>query len=155
MPLSENEQRLLDEMERNLYKNEADVMSTSGLVRAPNYTAIGIGVVVGLVGIVTMIIGVYADVTLVGILGFAVLFSGVLVAATVPAKPSVADVASRTTAQGRAPSQASLMDRLKGRWDRRQGGGNLWPKWRENPPLDTVEPAPRGRFFVVPTSRSQ
>jgi len=35
MPLSENEQRLLDEMERNLYKNEADVMSTSGLVRAP------------------------------------------------------------------------------------------------------------------------
>jgi len=72
MPLSENEQRLLDEMERNLYKNEADVMSTSGLVRAPNYTAIGIGVVVGLVGIVTMIIGVYADVTLVGILGFAV-----------------------------------------------------------------------------------
>ena len=125
MPLSENEQRLLDEMERNLYKNEADVMSTSGLVRAPNYTAIGIGVVVGLVGIITMIIGVYADVTLVGILGFAVLFSGVLVAATVPAKPSVADVASRTTAQGRAPSQASLMDRLNERWDRRQGGGNL------------------------------
>jgi hypothetical protein len=111
-------------MERNLYKNEADVLSTSGIVRAPNYTAIGIGVVVGLVGIVTMVIGVYADVTLVGILGFAVLFSGVLVAATVPAKPSVADVASRATAQGRATSQASLMDRLNERWDRRQAGGN-------------------------------
>ena len=27
MPLSEHEQRLLEEMERNLYKNEADVMA--------------------------------------------------------------------------------------------------------------------------------
>jgi len=124
MPLSENEQRLLDEMERNLYKNEADVMSTSGLIRAPNYTAIGIGVVVGLVGIITMVIGVYVSVTLVGVIGFAVLFAGVMVAATVPAKASAADAGPRISGKGPVASQANLMDRLNERWDRRQGGGN-------------------------------
>ncbi|MET0713865.1 MAG: DUF3040 domain-containing protein, partial [Mycetocola sp.] len=30
MPLSEQEQRLLDEMERNLYRNDADFVSTVG-----------------------------------------------------------------------------------------------------------------------------
>ena len=124
MPLSENEQRLLDEMERNLYKNEADVMSTSGLIRAPNYTAIGIGVVVGLVGIITMVIGVYVSVTLVGVIGFAVLFAGVMVAATVPAKASAADAGPHISGKGPVASQANLMDRLNERWNRRQGGGN-------------------------------
>ena len=86
MPLSDNEQRLLDEMERNLYKNEADVVSTSGLTRAPNYSAIVIGVLIGLVGIITMVVGVYVSMTIVGIVGFAVLFAGVMVAATIPSK---------------------------------------------------------------------
>ncbi len=58
MPLSEHEQRLLEEMERNLYKNEADVVNTSDFRRTPNYTAIAVGVLMGLVGIATMVVGV-------------------------------------------------------------------------------------------------
>ncbi len=123
MPLSENEQRLLDEMERNLYKNEADVMSTSGLIRAPNYTAIVIGVIVGLVGIITMVAGVYFSLTVVGIIGFAVLFSGVMVAAAMPSKsPSGPAQGSRSQP---VASNMSLMDRLNDRWERRQGGDRL------------------------------
>jgi len=43
MPLSEQEQRLLDEMERNLYRNDADfVAAVSGRGR-PNYRSIVLG----------------------------------------------------------------------------------------------------------------
>jgi hypothetical protein len=110
-------------MERNLYKNEADVMSTSGLIRAPNYTAIVIGVIVGLVGIITMVAGVYFSLTVVGIIGFAVLFSGVMVAAAMPSKsPSGPAQGSRSQP---VASNMSLMDRLNDRWERRQGGDRL------------------------------
>ncbi|MEO5919865.1 MAG: DUF3040 domain-containing protein, partial [Pseudolysinimonas sp.] len=52
MPLSEHEQRLLDEMERSLYHNEADDVTTVGGGRArPNYTAIALGIIAGVVGI--------------------------------------------------------------------------------------------------------
>lgn len=122
MPLSDNEQRLLDEMERNLYKNEADVVSTSGLTRAPNYSAIVIGVLIGLVGIITMVVGVYVSLTIVGIVGFAVLFAGVMVAATIPSKSAPSAPSARSASSAPTASSASLMDRLNERWDKRQGG---------------------------------
>lgn len=40
MGLSEHEQRLLDEMERNLYKHEADIVNTSAGPRTVNYTKV-------------------------------------------------------------------------------------------------------------------
>ena len=123
MPLSEHEQRLLDEMERNLYKNEADVMSTANFRRAPNYTAVVVGVLMGLGGIVTMVVGVSMDITLVGILGFGLLFAGVMVAVAIPGAP--ADKAPQSGGQPRATSpagSASLMDRLNERWERRERG---------------------------------
>jgi len=123
MPLSEHEQRLLEEMERNLYKNEADVMSTSGFRRTPNYSAIVIGVIMGLGGIVTMVVGVSLDVTLVGILGFAILFGGVMVAVAVPggSAEGTPDVSQAPRATSPAGS-ASFMDRLNDRWERRDRG---------------------------------
>lgn len=126
MPLSEHEQRMLEEMERNLYKNEADVVSTSGFRRAPNYTAIAVGVLMGLVGIVTMVVGVSLDITLVGILGFGILFAGVMVAVAVPGSP--ADGSSAPSSAPRVTSPAgssSFMDRLNERWERRERGEGL------------------------------
>ncbi len=122
MPLSDNEQRLLDEMERNLYKNEADVVSTSGLTRAPNYSAIVIGVLIGLAGIVTMVVGVYVSMTILGIIGFAILFAGVMVAATIPSKSDAPAASPRSAGSPPAVSKSNMMDRLNERWDRRQGG---------------------------------
>lgn len=122
MPLSDNEQRLLDEMERNLYKNEADVVSTSDLTRGPNYSAIVIGVLIGLVGIVTMVVGVYVSMTILGIIGFAILFAGVMVAATIPSKSDAPAASPRSAGSRPAVSKSNMMDRLNERWDRRQGG---------------------------------
>jgi len=127
MPLSEHEQRLLDEMERNLYKNEADVMSTADFRRAPNYTAIAVGVLMGLVGIITMVVGVSLDITVVGVLGFGILFAGVMVAVAIPGTPSDGAEAPRPSApRATSPAgSASFMDRLNDRWERRERGEGL------------------------------
>lgn len=120
MALSEREQRLLEEMERNLYDNEADIVTTLGERRGPNPTAIALGVIIGLAGIVTMVVGVNLGVTLVGVLGFAVLFTGVMIAVAMPGSSASAS----TSTQGATPrtSSSSFMDRLNERWDRRRGG---------------------------------
>lgn len=121
MPLSEHEQRMLDEMERNLYQNEADVVSTVGMGRrAPNYTAIASGVLLGAVGLGVMLTGVGMSITALGIVGFVLLFLGVMIAVAVPGKPlgsgQAAQLGSTTGGKG------SLMDQLNDRWDRRQSG---------------------------------
>ena len=123
MALSEHEQRLLEEMERSLYKNEADVLSTENFGRrAPNYTAIGIGTVVAVVGLITMIWSVQADQTVFGIIGFVVAFGGVMAAVSIPGKQNTP--APSATASKPAKSR-SLMDQLNERWERRQGGNSL------------------------------
>jgi F0F1-type ATP synthase assembly protein I len=121
MPLSEHEQRLLDEMERNLYQNESDVVSTGGRGRrAPNYTAIVSGVVLGAIGLGVMLTGVVVNMTALGVIGFLLLFIGVMAAVTIPGKPLTPGVGGGTSEAGRGSK--SLMDQLNDRWDRRQGG---------------------------------
>jgi len=121
MPLSEREQRLLEEMERNLYQGEADVVNTLGSRKAPNYRASALGVILAVVGIATMLVGVYQDVTVIGIVGFAVLFSGVMVAVATPGRATTKTAAQAPSTRS-ATSSSSVMDRLNERWERRQRG---------------------------------
>ena len=124
MALSEHEQKLLEEMERSLYQNEADVVSTADLGRrAPNYRAVALGSVAAVIGLIVMIWAVQASVTVVGIIGFVVLFGGVMAAVSIPGKPI--DKAGSGSAGGSAKPRTSLMDQLNDRWDKRRGGDGL------------------------------
>lgn len=94
MPLSEQEQRLLDEMERNLYHSEADDVTTVGARRGrANGTAILIASAGILIGLVLLVTGVVVRQPLVGVLGFAAMFAGVVLVVapplrlTVPSRP--------------------------------------------------------------------
>jgi hypothetical protein len=121
MALSEREQRLLEEMERNLYDNEADVVTTLGVRPVPNFRAIVVGAVVAVIGLITMIAGVSQDITILGILGFVVLFSGVMVAVAIPGKPletSAKNGSARSTPGG----NGNFMNQLNDRWERRTNG---------------------------------
>ncbi|MGV8876169.1 MAG: DUF3040 domain-containing protein [Rhodoglobus sp.] len=125
MPLSEQEQRALDEMERGLYQNEADFVSTVSAHRGkPNYRMMVIGVLVGVVGIVSLLIGVIIPQPLVGVLGFAVMFVGVLLFVS-PPRSSGSD-SDATSGSGSSPRSAkrgvSFMHTINDRWDRRQDG---------------------------------
>jgi hypothetical protein len=118
MPLSEQEQRLLEEMERNLYQNDADFVATVSQRKGkPNYTVVAVGVLLVLAGVGVLVTGVVLPQPLVGLLGFVVMFVGVLVALTPPRKTVAPSGRSRTASPVRS---SSFMDGLNERWDKRQ-----------------------------------
>ena len=124
MPLSEQEQRLLEEMERSLYNNDSDFVATVGNRSGrPNYTLIVVGVLGALVGIAVIVAGVIFRQPLVGVAGFVVMLAGALFAIA-PPKRKASSAPTMTTSAPRPstthPSRGGLMDRLNERWDRRQ-----------------------------------
>ena len=129
MPLSEQEQRLLDEMERSLYHNDADFVATMGARSGgrPNYTSLVVGILIAVLGIATLVTGVIVQQPLVGVLGFAIMFAGVLVAIT-PRRSGKAHARgpARPAKRSRRNSKSSggFMDSLGERWDRRQDGND-------------------------------
>ena len=118
MPLSEQEQRLLEEMERSLYHNDADFVATVGTHRGrPKIRTIVIGILVGMLGIAVIVTGVVLRQPLVGIAGFVVMFVGVLTAISSPRRGAAAPAPAEPAQQ-----RASFMDRMNERWDKRQDG---------------------------------
>ena len=129
MPLSEQEQRLLEEMERSLYHNDADFVATVAPRRGkPNYTVLVVGILVGVLGIATLVAGVVIRQPLVGVLGFAVMFAGVLIAVTPPrshgsipkppAEPRTNGTGGRKSSG--SGSSSSFMQNMNDRWEKRQ-----------------------------------
>ncbi|WP_396641550.1 DUF3040 domain-containing protein [Microbacterium sp.] len=122
MPLSEQEQRLLDEMERHLLRNDADVVSSDREGRAINYRNVTLGAILVLVGIGALVAGVATQLIVVGILGFVAMLGGVVLALT-PTRVDITRMpAPGSTSAARRATQVSFMDRMNDRWDRRQDG---------------------------------
>ncbi|GMM97003.1 DUF3040 domain-containing protein [Microbacterium luteum] len=123
MPLSEQEQRLLDEMERHLMRNEADVVTAPEGGRSLSYRNIVYGTILVLLGLAGLIVGVAVQLIVVGVIGFVVMLGGVVLAVT-PLRGAAATGGSvKPKAAPSAPrgSGPSFMDRMNDRWDRRQG----------------------------------
>lgn len=89
MPLSEQEQRLLDEMERSLYHHDADDVATVGRRGRASYAAITLAIISGVIGLGLLIVGVAARQPIVGLLGFAAMFTGAMFAFAPPARFTV------------------------------------------------------------------
>ena len=134
MALSEQEQRLLDEMERSLYQNDADVVSTtpsSGPVVSSR--SITIAVLAAAVGLAVVVAGMALGQPLIGLVGFVVLIAGVAwacvrgggergddvgrVAAAPRPQTGATGGAARPAADGK-----SFIDRMEDRWERRRDG---------------------------------
>lgn len=85
MPLSEQEQRLLDEMERNLYQSDQDrVVRVAADGFQLDVRALVLGALGVVVGLVTLLVGVSTQLPWLGVIGFAVMFAGVLYAVAAP-----------------------------------------------------------------------
>lgn len=130
MPLSEQEQRLLDEMERHLLHNDADIVSAPSGDRTLSYRNLVYGAVLLLVGIGALVAAVALGPQLgavgsiiVGVIGFAAMLAGVILAVT-PSRRTGSSPAPRQGAPTKTPqpSSSSFMDRMNDRWDRRQDG---------------------------------
>ena len=116
MPLSEQEQRLLDEMERSLYHGDADFVASVGRAHGrASYGAVIGGVLLAVVGVAVLVLGVVLHSWPVGVLGFAGMFGGVLLAMGVRGRR-----ASTAFPTGAGAPRARFMDRLSQRWERRR-----------------------------------
>ena len=100
------------------------VRSQVGGKRArPAYRSIVLGILLAVVGVVVLVLGVWFQQPLVGILGFVVMFAGVLVAIAPGKRVAVepgAPEPKRAKARG---GQTGFMDRMNDRWDKRNDGG--------------------------------
>jgi len=122
MPLSEHEQRLLEEMERNLYQNDADFVATvAGRRGKPNYRLIVIGALLAVAGVAALVAGVIVQQPLVGVVGFGLMLGGVLMVLSPGRSAAESGSAGATANPGarRAP-RSSWMTTMNERWERRQ-----------------------------------
>lgn len=124
MPLSEHEQRLLEQMERALYAEDpkfaSSLRSTSGTRAARGRAALGVlGVLIGL-GV--LVAGAATMITALGVAGFILMLVGAVgIYSAVRARPAAAT--DETTAAAPAPGKdPGFMNRLEDRWRRRAEG---------------------------------
>jgi hypothetical protein len=129
MGLSEREQQLLDDMERRLYQSEADVMQAPavGSTRRLNLRSLVLGILVVLVGIGVLIGGVASQLLWLGLIGFAAMLGGAVLAFSKTDAAGSQDAASGLGGSSGSPSKGraageSLGDRMSRRWDQRMDG---------------------------------
>ena len=141
MPLSEHEQRLLEQMERALYAEDPKFATSMRSARggAGDRRRIAIGVVGLLVGLGLLVAGVAAKLVIVGVLGFLAMLGGLWLAISAlrPAAEQGAtpgaggtagptNIASRSRKSSRSKrSGESLTDRMEERWRRRRETGDF------------------------------
>lgn len=113
MPLSEEELRMLEQMERALSKEDPAFASTlrgSTAAREARRRAI-LGGVGFAVGVAILLTGAIQHITALGVVGFVVMLA--------TASFALGALKGRPAATSRAP-QPSLRDKLERRWDRRR-----------------------------------
>ncbi|CBG73785.1 MULTISPECIES: DUF3040 domain-containing protein [Streptomyces] len=132
MPLSEHEQRMLEQMERALYAEDpkfASALEGSGL-RTYTRRRVYQAVAGFLVGIALLMAGMVAQQIWVSVVGFLVMLGCAVLAVTgwrKAPKPGEQPAGATGSAGGRrqARQRRSMMDRIEQRWQRRrdeQGG---------------------------------
>lgn len=134
MPLSEHEQRMLEQMERALYAEDpkfATALEGSGL-RTYTRRRVYQAVAGFLVGIALLMAGMVAQQWWISVVGFLVMLGCAVMAVTgwrKAPKPGEQQAAGGSAAGGRQGRQRrSMMNRIEERWQRRrdeqQGGGH-------------------------------
>lgn len=129
MPLSEHEQKLLAQMEQALYAEDPKFATTlTGRQRGVGSVSralVGIGSVA--VGLTLIIVGLSAGLWL-SIIGFVIMFGGVVFAVAAPAsrtRKSDTPAAGKAPRTAKAKQRSSFVQRMEERWERRSDGGGF------------------------------
>ena len=136
MPLSEHEQRLLEQMERALYAEDPKFATSlrSGAGGRASRGRAAVGVLVLLTGITLLMLGAILPLIALGVAGFLVMVVGATLTylglrgrpgtATAEAEGDGTPAATPGAASSRALRPSSgLMDRLEERWRKRRDEG--------------------------------
>lgn len=133
MPLSEHEQRLLEQMERALQAEDPRFATNMRNPRPAvgDKRRVALGVVAFLVGVFLLLAGVASQITLIGVLGFVAMLAGMVVSIRAfrggAAQPTPAAKTRQNQAKprGRRSGSSSLTDRMEDRWRRRRETGDF------------------------------
>jgi len=115
MPLSEHEQKVLEDMERALSAEDPKLVSTltgAGAAK-PARSRLLLAVFMVILGIGTLLGGLIAKVTFIGVIGFSLALAGIYLAISRASAPKLAK-------QSRPKGRQSLIQRLEERWDHRE-----------------------------------
>ncbi|MEQ4520491.1 DUF3040 domain-containing protein [Pseudarthrobacter sp. B907] len=120
MPLSEHEQKLLEQLEKQLHEDDPKFASSMGSDPGRSWSTrhLVIGVLGALAGILLLLLGVSMQLIVVGVLGFVVMGAGVYFA-------TMRNSGGRPTAAGGRKSgkpRSSFMSNLEERWEERHRG---------------------------------
>ncbi len=126
MPLSEYEQRVLEQMERQLASDDprlANTLTQRGRRRSVRYIVAGTGAALGLL---LLVVGAATDRPALGVIGFVLMFAAAAYVFAAPrgSKPSGTSTPEHPAAKSprqRGGSRRGFMSRLEDRWDRRRG----------------------------------
>jgi len=135
VPLSEHEQRLLEQMERALYAEDPKfVSSLRGTDLRSHYRRRALGAAVGFIlGVVLLMTGVVSTIWIVGVFGFVLMLASALFAVTSwrkvsgtaePTRPTnVTNIkGGRTKGRTKGPKRG-MTERFEDRWRRRRDEG--------------------------------
>ncbi len=142
MPLSEHEQRLLEQMEQALYAEDPKFATSMRHSRgsASDRRRVAIGVVGLLLGLGLLVAGVASKQVIVGVVGFVAMVGGLWLAinslrpstetpapATEGGPPPPTDISGRSRKPSRSKQRpgGSLSERMEERWRRRRETGDF------------------------------
>ncbi|MFI0899514.1 DUF3040 domain-containing protein [Streptomyces sp. NPDC020983] len=136
MPLSEHEQRMLEQMERALYAEDPKFASALEGTGLHTFTRrrVYLSVAGFLAGVALLVGGMIAELTVLGVAGFVVMLVFAVLAVTgwrksgrpLEQPPALGPGGRRGRVGRREPRRGTVMDRIEERWQRRrdeqQGG---------------------------------
>ena len=130
MPLSEHEQRLLEQMERALYAEDPKLASTlrGADPRRHHRRRVALGVVGLIAGLVLLLVGVVIPQVAISVVGFLLMFGSLVFAVTsyrqIPSGGGGEAATGTGKARGkkgrRPKSRGRMMERIEERWRRRR-----------------------------------
>jgi Flp pilus assembly protein TadB len=121
MPLSEHEQKLLEQLEKQLHEDDPKFANSMGSDPGRSWSTrhVVIGVLCALAGVFLLLVGVTLQNIFVGVLGFVVMGGGVYFATMRSSRGSSAAKGGGTKP---GKQRSSFMSSLEERWDERRRG---------------------------------
>ncbi len=127
MPLSEHEQRLLEQMERALYAEDpkfASSLRSSGPKPGARRSAV-VGVLAALAGVAALVAGAATSFVIIGVLGFVLMLVGTVLVIRALRAPAADTGGAPAPSKPAAAKKAGFMDKAEERFRKRREGGEL------------------------------
>lgn len=131
MPLSEHEQRVLEQIEQSLYaedpKFRAAVKKSSS--RTPHVGSLRLAIVCGVIGLIVLVGGVWLQNVIVGVLGFLIMLAGGVIGIRATQNPTAKTKGGKSGSKNRGSSAkddastAKMAEKAQERMRRRFEGG--------------------------------